>query len=146
MEGTIKDFDSIRKLGHIGYDGGKTIPVHVSAFKAFIQTSEMASLVGKAVVFAIGEYDGRPSAKTRSVEFVDAKEKQIVETKEPEDPMDLTEFIPYDEQIRLARMAKREKRHIAECYVGKHLHHNERKERQRKLNKIFDDAFDDCND
>lgn len=136
MEGIIKDFDSIRKFGHISYEGDKLMFVHISAFKAFIKANELSALAGKAVRFAIGEYNGRPTAQN----------VEIMKPEEPEEPADLTDLVPYDEQVRLERMAKRQRRHISECYVGDHSRHNERKERQRKLSKILDDAFDDYND
>ena len=105
MEGIIKDFDSIRKFGHISYEGDKTIFVHISAFKAFVKTNELLALVGKVVRFAQGEYNGRPTAK--DVEFI--------KVEEPETPAELSELVPYEEQVRLNRKAKREKRYTAEC-------------------------------
>ena len=155
MEGTIKTFDPIRKFGSIDYDGGKTIFVHISAFKAFVKANEINALVGKPVTFAIGEYNGRPTAK--DVEVTEPTAPRI-EAETAEESDDLTELVPYDEQTRLDRKAKRneqtrldrktkcQKRSISECYIGKRKDKEGRRERQKKLIKAFNDAFGDCDE
>lgn len=135
MEGTIKTFDSIKKFGYISYGNGESIFVHIKAFVSFIKANEINALVGKTVTFTIGEFNGRPTAVKVEIK------KEGFEL--PEADASVDELIPYDERQRAERKEIRGKRQIAECYVGKRENRAERRLRQKKIEKSFDDAFDE---
>ena len=142
MEGTIKTFDSIRKFGHIEYDGGKDIFVNIRNFVSHLSDDEIKGLVGKAVTFAVGSFTNQYGITRPTAVKVELKKEEKEGFDIPEADASTDELIPYEEQQRIERKQTRAK--YAECYVGKHESRKAKALRIKKIEKDFDDFFDDA--